>query len=328
MESTKINPIIKNVNEDESFFLYGLSLVEESDMEIQRIIYENILESHSNISSIHETNIIDLAERIIHWFVEQIKKLFGKFKAYVLRIVNSGEYIKNNKDRILAYTGTFDVDFERYFFTCTNPDIPKCDLVEQLGKELDQLQAQLDSLRGLKSKEERLEVMNRIYQSMKDIDDSEMYYGRIRSFCIAATYPIAEDEYAKELFNVFRNGGDYYTAKVSSVEIAEVYERYSKVKQTIKDVEKSKRDIIKSADTLLKDLKKISLKDVSNNYSPYDIGEEEMFDRIRKCKVAQLQKICNIYTLAFSAKIDALKDSMSQDKKLLYEVITHLEVGE
>ena len=317
---------IKVFDENESLFSYGLDLLVETDNSLRDFLSASVHKSIANQRPLCESfDIGELISNVIQWFIDMIKKLFNKFKAFVMKILYSDSYIKKNKSKILAFDDALEYTGDRYWYTCTDSNIPKCGLIDQFGKELDDLKTRLSVLKDKKTQPDRVETMNRIYQELKNEASSD-YYAMIRSSCIGATYPISEDNWSKELFNLYRNGGSYYTNKISHPEIVEVMNRYENVKKLIKEVEGQKNEIIKSARETEKEIKSINLKDVAPAYSPYQISEEEAFDRIRRAKVEQVSNVCRIYTMAFSAKLDALKESISQDKRVLYEVLLHVTV--
>lgn len=316
----------KVFNENESIFIYGLQLLESQDRDIQNMLTTMIRESIVENKYLCESfDIGEVISKIIEWFIETIKNIFHRFKAYITKILYMDSAITKYKNQILSFDDAIEVDFERYLFTCTNPNIPKCGLIDHFEREFDNLKEMLKDIDGVKNQADRLEIMRRIHATI-DEQSGASYYANARSSCLGLTYPIAEENYAKELFNIYRNGGEFYTPKVNRNEVEEVYNRFTNAKKLIKEVEKQKDDIIRAAKAVEKEIKSIKLKDISKDYIPYDVSEEEAFDRIRRIKIDQISKVANIYVLAFSAKMDAIKDSISQDKRLLFEILTYMEV--
>ena len=52
---------------------------------------------------------------------------------------------------------------------------------------------------------------------------------------------------------------------------------------------------------------------------------QKMNDLYTKIKVDQITEFSNIHTLAFSAKLDALKESYKQDRALLYTALLKVQ---
>jgi hypothetical protein len=48
-------------------------------------------------------------------------------------------------------------------------------------------------------------------------------------------------------------------------------------------------------------------------------------DKYMKAKSNQVQEMCNIHVLAFSAKLDALNDCFRQDKSVLYKALSKIQ---
>ena len=270
-------------------------------------------------------NLGEIIENIIKWFCDIINEIFGKFKALMFKIFSNDKSFKKYEDKFKSFNGgKMEVDFQRYYYTCSDPEIPKCGLADQFSGELEDLRKRLKKISKCDTKAERIRVMGDILSDLKS-DTNAGYFAMVRSSCLGLTYPISQDTFPEELFNIFRNGGEYYSDRVDNREVMEAYNRFMNHKDLVKAAEAQKKQIVTSANQVKHDIKQLTLKSISDTYVPYDIGEEQAFDDIIKRKVGQVSEVCNIYVLAFTAKLDALKESYAQDRKFLLAVISYME---
>ena len=68
-------------------------------------------------------------------------------------------------------------------------------------------------------------------------------------------------------------------------------------------------------------------KDSTDNQQGFSMSADLMYklDLYTKAKVDQITEFSNIHTLAFSAKLDALKESYKQDRALLYTALLKIQ---
>ena len=184
-------------------------------------------------------------------------------------------------------------------------------------------------------------------------DKNEDFYDEFRGIVIdKAGTKLDSKEFTEELFKVFRDGDD----STSSITIDynfvhDSYRRFDKYKDTIKDIEKVKKDIIKDYEDLEKyldkmikynkDTRKIDITTTggrdytTNNLSRIDFGmtkdnliyDASTSDRMQsllKVYSARVNQMCQIHTQAFSAKLEAAKDCFNQDKKILNKAIQQI----
>ena len=106
---------------------------------------------------------------------------------------------------------------------------------------------------------------------------------------------------------------------------------YEQVKKQVKDLTKRNGDLNLSAfiDRLPEDMRKAVKKErgSSDNQQGFSMSGDLMYklDLYTKTKVDQITEFSNIHTLAFSAKLDALKESYKQDRALLYTALLKIQ---
>ena len=106
---------------------------------------------------------------------------------------------------------------------------------------------------------------------------------------------------------------------------------YEQIKKQVKDLTKRNGDLNLSAfiDRLPEDMRKNvkSSRGSTDNQQGFTMSGDLMYklDLYTKAKVDQITEFSNIHTLAFSAKLDALKESYKQDRALLYTALLKIQ---
>lgn len=331
VSKSSVSSNVCTVNEDRSLFCESLDMIIENNTYINNTfkeLYSKALlsESAQRLKYLSEFSFIELIENIINFFIETIQTLFGRFKSLCQRIIYSDSTIEKYADKIKAMKGEFTISFSRYIYTCSDNNIPSIDLKNTFYSDYSILEEKLNKIAELQTKAERSSAMRAIEADIKS-DASPAYYDMLRAKTIGKQGFISSSEYSTELFNFFRDGGEYTTAKIDNAEITNIYNRYSCHKDLIKHAEKAKNETIGAAKEIKKKIESITLQKTNKYYVAYDTEEEVLFNNIIKAKNTQVSEACNIFVMAFSAKLDALKESAIQDKKILFEAIRYINVG-
>ncbi len=323
---------VKSFDESKSFFVEALDILIENNRNINNILKKinvsKILAEDSNKNNVYltEFSISGIINSIIDFFVNAIQSLWNKFKNLWAKITFSDRTIEKYADKIKNMKGSFNLSFSRYIYTCTDPDLPSINLKQTFYDDLRSLQNKLDRLSTVSTKAERISKMQVIESEIKD-NINPSYYDMLRRNCLKVNGYISSTDFPSALFNRFRNGGQEVSTKIDATELTIVYNRYTKHKDLIKDVEKLKADTIKSANEVKDTINSMTLSSKNKYYTPYDTDEEVYFSNILKTVSNKVNEACNIYVMAFSAKVDALKESAIQDKKVLYEAIKFINLG-
>jgi hypothetical protein len=319
--------------EDRSLFVESLDLLREHDRFMNSLLktaHTNVILSESSKKDevfIHEFSIIDTIKNIIDFFIDAIKSLWGKFKTLFQKITYSDSTIDKYEDRLKSMKYNFTVTFPRYNYTCFDDDIPSINLKNTFYEDYSTLEGKLQNIADLKTKSERCERFRSLEADVKSIA-TPLYYDQARQRSLKTTYPISSSDYSTELFNRFRDGGEQVTSKITPDEVTITFDRYKKNKNLIKSLEKAKNDTINAAKDVKKMISSIRLQNINKNYYvPYDTEEEALFDKILQVKSGQVDQVCNIYIMVFSAKLDAAKDAAVQDKKVLFDAIKVINTG-
>ena len=83
-----------------------------------------------------------------------------------------------------------------------------------------------------------------------------------------------------------------------------------------------------SAKQTCKKIEKINADKVFNSYTPIDYDIEYALNQVLRLESGKISKMCNLILMAYSAKLDALKEAVVQDRKILRKVISQLIIKE
>jgi hypothetical protein len=150
----------------------------------------------------------------------------------------------------------------------------------------------------------------------ENINSSEKYFDELRGKIVGSHNPVSGQDFATELYKYFRNNGNIVSAgNISPNELKSICDSYFNYTTDMKKVNKDKYDLQDAMKNIEKNIMELKLED----YVKYNITQDaqKMFISLLQNKVIRLNLICNLYTQVFSAKLDALKDSYVQNKKIL-----------
>lgn len=330
--SSPIN-MIDSVSVNESLFEYGLECMRESNNQIRAMLAEIMEESGYMVNESFKEefnkrfNFKNIVESILKLFIGMIRKLYDKSKSIMLQIIYDDKTISKYKDAIESYNKSINVDFDHYNYTNLGKDIPSANLNLTFSAEYEELQDKLEKIGKTNNKEKVIFQLGELFNSIQN-EISHGYYDKLRRSVLGdelETTPIFADQYDIELRRTFRAGAEAPNRNdFSATEIHETLRRFLKGKELVKGIEKHKKDIESSAEKAKKNINKISVKSIMSDYVPIDYDIEYNLNRVLKLKCGQLSECCNIYTLAFAAKLSAMKESLVQDKKVLFKVIADI----
>ena len=337
-----------NTNMNESYFLSALKFLAETKQELRensKVLYKSILESENNSEVINESfaNFTSKVKQIIDKFIEFIKSVFAKFITFLNSIVKSDKYLIKHKKDFTNFTADHEFNFDGYVFTF-DQDVPKTGMVEaEWSKDFLEISFNMeDAKNAAGDKIEFAEYLDNLYTELcNKLENS--YYNTFRAAVLGETRDIASDDYAAELFSRFRNGtSDKENITVDSRYVTAAYNRFegyekSKniAKKTQTDLEKEYKALKNSINGLIaKTDKKATVSGMykSTKYAVdgdtlefTDIKVIEKMDKFIKLKVEQVNQMSTIHLLAFTAKLDAMKDCFMQDKTVLYKALSRAQ---
>ena len=354
-ENTQSNDInISNINSDTDIENY--SFVDESYNfvlgytksynEAVKEFYKNIMESEDNQEIITESfeGFFAKAKEIIKKFLAFIKKIFAKFVTKLNSLFKSEKYLEKNKNEFPKFTSEDEFTFKGYKFTLDN-DIPKSNA----------LSAWFDNDLAATDMTDNDSAINAI-QSKYDALTNKLkdWYDEFRGQVIGVDYKISSSEFDIELKKVFRD--DYESTidiTIDSTAVQEAYQQFHNYKDSVSKIEKIKKTmeddyakLEKALETSFKKEKegdgyffKFDISRVSNSYAEKEINNftdssykqpvtNEIYNKIdmyMKVKVTQVNQMSSIHSMAFSAKLQAVKDCFVQNKAILYKALAKIK---
>ena len=182
-------------------------------------------------------------------------------------------------------------------------------------------------------------------------DNLEDFYDAFRGKVIGKNEKIDSNDYPNELFSFFRNDENTTSnITIDATYVLEAYRRFDKYKDLVKKNKKTQKDMIKDYEALEKYLDKmikltksdskntLSFTSVgSNKYvsgqitalgvtdfsakTVYDTSTYDKMNNYLKTQSSKVSQMCTIHTQAFTAKLEAAKDQLKKNKKILYKAL-------
>jgi hypothetical protein len=177
-------------------------------------------------------------------------------------------------------------------------------------------------------------VTNAYDEFIKSLNNGD-YYDKIRADLLGESGVVDASDFAKELFDKFRDGGTKEDKEFESGDISEAYTRFDSYEKIKKDITKKKNEVEKEYKRISKDIESSVKKDgeklhldskyMNNGLAAKDItvGADvaAKYELLIKAKANAIHEISNLHTMAFSARLDAYKDQFNQDKTILYKAL-------
>lgn len=335
-------PVFRNTD---SFFneaMRDITAIEKNKLSIMMEYYNQIYDANEDIALVMEATdgLLDHIREIIDKFIALIKRLFNKFITAMNSIVKSDKYLKKYKDRFKEFSSDCEFDMDIYTYTKIDDDaFPRLNAYESYKNDnLDEAKKELKS---------GVDYTHALYTKFTDglADFYDVFRGKVLADDDSNTTPYSSDEYSKELFRIFRNGDDSKTnTTITSTEVDIAYRRFDKYDTTLKHVEKMKSNLVKEYERIKKDIKNLNAEFTKGN-TKYtntlgddiwvddktvqdDYADEKKKKRMNEnittfinAKADQVNQMSIIHSAAFTAKLDAIKEAYTQDKKLLYAAL-------
>ena len=339
---------------EECYFKSAVDFIAESNKEFtdSKInLYNKILETTST-TVIHESfsDFFVKVKEIINKFLKFIKSLFQRFLTQLARIIGSDKYLEKHKKDFDKFKDgdKFKIDGYKYTFS---DNIPVPDALIQYNFDLfDHL---LDFENSNTSTDKMITVED-ISKARTDLSDRLTdYYNDFRGRVLGKEdQKIYEVDYSDALFKVFRD--DSTTTEIIDIDrstIRLVIDRYFKfnkmqeytnkqykaIESAYKKVEEQIKDLVKRNGDLSYKVFVDKLPAGSDTRISYTADKDNdtgvamasdvltQLDMYVKVKTEQIQECSNIHTLAFAAKLDALKECAKQDKETLYKALSRVQ---
>ena len=339
------NNVLVNSSVEESYFTDTLQFLMESTRELnncKKELYLNILESGEDYDVITESfsDFFHKAKEIIERFLRYIKSLFDRFITSLKKFVNSEKYILKSKDTLKKFKSDHEFDFEGYVFSF-NDNIPSIKAEATFKKDF--IELDFDGILKEKDPKKVVDMISAQHSKLNN-DLNNDRYNVFRQEVIMADRPIYADDFAEELFMVFRSGqtekDDINIDHDKVMECLGRIQNYKSfetpIKKTKDKIEREYEKVKKSIENMISrnkdnDIDKLLSIEIVGNYDAYSgpiqVSSEALtkIDLFLKTKVSEILELSNIHSLAFSYKLDAIHECYRQDKQILYRALNKIQ---
>ena len=342
VENTIDDNSLTSIYHEQNLFIYAtkeLSLIREDYMNANMILRKSILESEMDMITINESfsDFLTKVKNIIKKIIDFFKTLFQKFITQLNKIVLSEKYLTKHKDDFGKFSSDDEFTYKGYNFTF-NPDIPVVEPVAQYDTALLELDFNNINSSNINNTIKKLYSTN-----TKDMTDGTLY-DSIRGKVLGQTGTIFKEEFADELFEIYRDGMSYKSEMdITSSEVNKCllfFTGYDKLLQTTKKqkahieaeykkLEKHVSNMINKEDKAVKGLSTITLNTSLDGdpTNPIEVKGDTtiILNNYINAKCTQIVEMGNIHSLAFAAKLEAEKDAFKQSKEILYKALSKIQ---
>jgi len=334
--------ILEYSNIEESFFLESLQFISENMNEYRdanKTLYKSILESQSNQEIINESfnDFFQSVKKIIDKFIKYIKSLFERFVIALNKFISSDKFILKHKNDLMQFTDVYNFTINGFNYTFA-PEIPLVNAQARFEESFVKLD--FAELQGITDQKTLLKMIKTKYNDLINQINGE-WYNKFRGEIIGKN-PIEQEDYAEELSKVYRNGEIHpEIIEVNNIFIINAFSRFENFKKVENEIKRTKEKLEKDYENIKKHIQNIikqnSTRDINKLISlsinsEYDkvgtgtlnVSTEVMnqLDLFIKKKVEQIMEMSSIHSLAFSYKLDAVKECYKQDKAVLYRALS------
>ena len=292
----------------------------EADKEFYRSLYEA-----NSMVAINESfaDFFSKIKDVLNKFLKYIKSLFDRFNTTLHRMIGSDKYLLKNEETLNKFNTDCEFEYDGYTFTISEL-IPELDTHVNFEGLLD-----IDWKSIGKNDKDNKKLIKEKLDKLKNALEND-YYDDVRAGVLGLKDPIRESDYTDELFKLYRDGDtNSHIFTVTSSVVRSSYtglKDYKNIESNVKNKKKEIEDKYKKIQDRVDKAAKFTLKDgryqvsISGHGDDLDLDNESMqqLNLYIKLVTEQVIKMTTIHSLAFSYKLDALKDKMMQDKKILY----------
>ena len=292
----------------------------EADKEFYRSLYEA-----NSMVAINESfaDFFSKIKDVLNKFLKYIKSLFDRFNTTLHRMIGSDKYLLKNEETLNKFNTDCEFEYDGYTFTISEL-IPELDTHVNFEGLLD-----IDWKSIGKNDKDNKKLIKEKLDKLKNALEND-YYDDVRAGVLGINDPIRESDYTDELFKIFRDGdNNSHIFTVTSSVVRTSYtglKDYKNIESNVKNKKREIEDKYKKIQNRVDKMINVTLKDkryqvsVDGYNDDLDLDNETMqqLNLYVKLVTEQVIKMTTRHSLAFSYKLDALKDKMMQDKKILY----------
>jgi len=319
------------VSEDTSLFTFGLDVLRESNEAIRIILQDIYAKCDYNINESFKEKFSEkfsfknIIKSIVKFFLDGLKNIFRNFKALINKIIYDSNTIVKYKDKISEFNDEIKYNKDFYYYSHLTSVVPS---IDDFFNFFDNYDVVMDDLKDIFKSGDKNNIVEGLKKEKAELAGNlTSFYDNIRKNMFDRYSNevgiIMESNFASILFKFFRSGASSPIVNVTLKrdDYKTTLDRFLSGKSLVKDIEKEMNYIENKSNTEIKKIEKILPEHVMKEYIPIDYELEYHLNDFLKIKCGQLQQICAIYTTVYSARLEAAKSALVQDKKILFEVI-------
>lgn len=311
--------------EDQSFLASAITMCQESNILFKQLSLK-VVKEDTVVNEIFSGNsILAIIRAIIDIFIDNVKELVERFCHVVGTFVSSEHHIEKYAPQILKFDGVLKIDdFRHYKYTNLEEDIPPICINSEILGDYGEI---VDKLSKIGRETDRKELMKKLadfsIKSKCEFRDKDVFL--FRGKVVGKKQGISKELYSEELHKVFRDGKTTpHLGDLHQEDIHESYRRWKNEKAFTKDIKRQRATLEANANEVKKKIRNIDLSSITSGNFTEDYELENILNGILRNECDKIQEICNITILAFGAKLEALKEAIIQDKKILYYTISQI----
>lgn len=335
LESKKLKNNVNNIQEaniPDSWFEETLNSILTESCNFETMISESLVGSllSFNISGsvtkgakdkISNFNFESIFAKIFEWFISAITKLFRSFLAFLSGFLNKDLQLKSMKNKLANFRGSIRYTKDYYVYRNLEASKSYTSYQVELENVYDNISSAMSYLANCKSLTDIERVLNKIKDNnIYSVDEMDSLRGRV----LGKNDPVSSADFPRELFKLFRTTEQPITPNVSlfgkNIDGNRVYEAYDSYFNSSKQEKIVKKDYMKMKFDAEKEkvkLKTLKLNDFLNDDVKLSQDLKQIYRNIIMDGCRKVKDICAIYSLFFSAKLDAMKEYNIMNRNIL-----------
>lgn len=323
-KNTKLsNPILDNGYDfNKSLFSEALEIIsneQDGFFEEMNQYLDEGLASSAITNMVKEFDFRTILEKIFDIFVGAIGRLGASFSAFLLNFVNDDAELKLYKNQLANYRG--EVHYNKPYYEYRNFGINSF-VTTEYSNIINGLQIELVndfSNISVRSKDEMSSVLSNLLEKYSRTEDQ---LSLIRGKLVGKNQ-VSYEEYKDELFNYFRTTespinpkAKFYQKNIKGDRIHLAYKDFYNSKKQISIIKREQWKYRAEALKAKYAVRKYSLLSGVDK-SLLEPASMVTYNRIVSARCKEIQEVCNIFVLYFSAKLDAIREYNITNKELL-----------
>ena len=363
IDETPIQRTVIKVSETTSFYLEALHYLLEENITLEKALGESNLYTYTGkrLAAFHENNIAkdilkngvninlnvngpfkgmkdsasdffkkvktnftieNIVKGIITGFIKIITRLWKEFEIVCMNLVSKNSQIRRLSNKI--HDLGVDIKYEQPMFIYTNikpqESTSRTNLEEQLTKIYDEMNNFIQNFIKLKNPKDINDAINNFNTSKAN---DEPNYDKLRGDLLGSVDYISADDYNERLFKYFRNGSSITTTDniIPADQIRTRLEDWNKAPKLIKSYERDKNKLEAAGNSLVA---KLNASKVDRILEFVPAETLNLYSELVTRYCNRIKNTCSIFLLFYSARLDAAKDELALNTKILFRAAEYI----